>query len=104
MAFLDREMHWEENIFVGKNYLTKVKIEKGVEDLMKGERKVKWEFEYGVSVGKVGELPFSWKEQIGNGKLDEHCWVGAKILQSWDGEVEKKKEELTSKIGQRKLF
>jgi hypothetical protein len=41
--------------------ITKVNLEEGVEDLMKGERKMKWEFESGVGVGKVGEINLSLK-------------------------------------------
>jgi len=42
-------------VLLGKT-ITKVKLEEGVKDLMKGERKMKRKFESGVGVGKVGEI------------------------------------------------
>jgi len=33
-----------------------MKLEEGVEDLMKGERKMKWKFESSVGVGMVVEI------------------------------------------------
>ncbi len=76
MAFLDEEMHLEEGNFVVK-VVVEMKFEEGIEDSIKGERKVKQEFESSVNVGKVGEVsPCREKKQIGSGRVDEHCWFG----------------------------
>jgi hypothetical protein len=49
---------------VGKT-VAQVKMELKVEDVMKGEKKVKWELDFGSSGWNVGEVsPFLIKEKL----------------------------------------
>jgi len=75
-------LSWMENCIEKKGILliktiVEVKIEEGVKDLTKGRRKMKQEFEFGVSGGKVGEVNLCFdlvlKRTNWNRGVDEHC-------------------------------
>jgi hypothetical protein len=56
-------------VLLGKTVI-EVKLEEGVEDLMKGKRKMKREFESGVGVGKVSVVsPSLEKSKLELGEL-----------------------------------
>jgi hypothetical protein len=82
-------LSWMENCIEKKAILlsktiVEMKIEEGVKDLTKGERKVKQEFESIFSGGKVAEVNLCFdlvlKRTNWNGGVDEHSWVGVGIL------------------------
>jgi hypothetical protein len=91
----------KKEILLGKT-IVEVKIEEGVEDLMKGERKVKQEFEYGVNGGKVGKAIFCLeKNKLEVGELMNI--VGLELESSRVDMVKLKKKELRSQVGQGKV-
>ncbi len=84
--------------------IVEVEIEKGVEDLMEGKWKVKREFEYGVGVGKVGEVsPFGETKKLEVAKLMNIVGLELKSSRVEMVKLKKEKEELTFKIGQGKV-
>lgn len=84
--------------------IVEVEIKEGVEDLMKGKWKVKQKFEYGVGVGKVGEVsPFGEKKKLEVVELMNTVGLELKSSRVEMVKLKKEKEELTFKIGQGKI-
>jgi hypothetical protein len=84
--------------------ITKVKLEEGVEDLMKGERKMKWKFESGVGVGKVGEINPSFENsKLELGELMNIVGLELESSRTQLVKLKKEKEELTFELGQGKI-
>ncbi len=90
-------------VLLGKT-ITKVKLEEGVEDLMKGERKMKWKFESGVGVGKVGEINPSFENsKLELGELMNIVGLELESSRTQLVKLKKEKEELTFELGQGKI-
>lgn len=90
-------------VLLGKT-ITKVKLEEGVEDLMKGERKMKWKFESGVGVGKVGEINPSFENsKLELGELMNIVGLELESSRTQLVKLKKEKEELTFELGQGKV-
>ncbi len=71
---------------------------------MKGERKVKQKFESSVNLEKVGEgFPFCEKNKLEVAKLMNIVGLELESSRVEMVKLKKKKEELTSKIGQGKI-